>query len=118
VRHLTALADEHQSPTDHISRQNFERLGRLIYDYAGIKMPPSKYTMLEGRLRRRLRATGIQSFDAYCDHLFDGGGLDAELAHLIDAVTTNKTDFFREPKHFQFMAEIALPRLSPRVIAR
>jgi chemotaxis protein methyltransferase CheR len=113
---VTALLEERQSSGDHISRRNFERLGRLIYQYCGIKMPASKYTMLEGRLRRRLRATNIVSFDAYCSFLFDEDGLEGELPHLIDAVTTNKTDFFREPKHFEYMAETALPALANRGI--
>ncbi|MFN7024072.1 MAG: CheR family methyltransferase [Pseudorhizobium sp.] len=94
---------------DRLSRRNFERLAGYIYDYSGIKMPINKVTMLEGRLRRRLRATGIASFDAYCDFLFDHGGLTSESVHLIDSVTTNKTDFFREPRHFEYMVAKALP---------
>ncbi|HWU65153.1 MAG TPA: protein-glutamate O-methyltransferase CheR [Ensifer sp.] len=94
-----------------ISPKNFERLSRYIYDYSGIKMPPSKKTMLEGRLRRRLRATDIGSFDEYCEYLFKHDGLEREAIHLMDAVTTNKTDFFREPKHFEHMMEKGLPAL-------
>lgn len=100
-----------QAAPDRLSKRNFERLASFIYDYSGIKMPTSKYTMLEGRLRRRLRATGIATFDAYCDYLFEEGGLEAEAVYFIDAVTTNKTDFFREPKHFDFMRDVALPQL-------
>jgi chemotaxis protein methyltransferase CheR len=96
---------------DGISKRNFDRLAAYIYDYSGIKMPPSKQTMLEGRLRRRLRATGHASFEAYCNFLFSQGGLEKESIFLIDAVTTNKTDFFREPNHFQFMTQRALPAL-------
>ncbi|MBN8954715.1 MULTISPECIES: CheR family methyltransferase [unclassified Rhizobium] len=94
-----------------LSRRNFDQLARYIYDYSGIKMPPGKRTMLEGRLRRRLRATGIGDLDDYCDYLFKRGGIDREAIHLIDAVTTNKTDFFREPKHFEHMENAALPEL-------
>jgi chemotaxis protein methyltransferase CheR len=97
---------------DGISKRNFDRLANFIYDYSGIKMPPTKLTMLEGRLRRRLRATGKQSFDAYCDYLFKEDGLRHETIYLIDAVTTNKTDFFREPNHFTFMTRNALPDLA------
>ena len=56
--------------------------------------------MVEGRLRKRVRAVGLESLDAYCDWLFEGDGLREELLHLINAVTTNKTDFFREPDHY------------------
>jgi chemotaxis protein methyltransferase CheR len=97
---------------DGLSDANFKRLATFIQGYSGIKMPLSKKTMLEGRLRRRQRQQGLASLDAYCALLFDGGGLDAEVVHLIDAVTTNKTDFFREPAHFEFLATRALPALA------
>ncbi|OHV72667.1 protein-glutamate O-methyltransferase CheR [Ensifer sp. LCM 4579] len=100
-----------QATEDRLSRRNFDALARFIYDYSGIKMPVTKMTMLEGRLRRRLRATGIPTLDAYCDYLFKENGIEAESIYLIDAVTTNKTDFFREPKHFEYMEQIALPEL-------
>ncbi|GMB82062.1 protein-glutamate O-methyltransferase [Shinella zoogloeoides] len=100
-----------QAGEDGLSSRNFEALSRYIYDYSGIKMPITKLTMLEGRLRRRLRATGIPSFNAYCDYLFKHGGMEKEAIFLIDAVTTNKTDFFREPKHFDFMEQTGLPEL-------
>ena len=99
---------------DRISKRNFEKLADFIYSYSGIKMPPTKMTMLEGRIRRRLRATGFVRFDDYCDYLFDGDGLEQEAVYLIDAVTTNKTDFFREPNHFAYMSEHALPDLVRR----
>ncbi|MEO4000974.1 CheR family methyltransferase [Mesorhizobium sp. CAU 1732] len=100
-----------QPMNDRLSKRNFDRLSAFIYRYSGIKMPPAKHTMLEGRLRRRLRATGIPAFDDYCDYVFDHGGLETELVHLVDAVTTNKTDFFREPKHFDYLKDLALPAL-------
>ncbi|ANH02934.1 protein-glutamate O-methyltransferase CheR [Shinella sp. HZN7] len=100
-----------QGAEDGLSSRNFEALSRYIYDYSGIKMPITKLTMLEGRLRRRLRATGIPSFNDYCDYLFKHGGIEKEAIFLIDAVTTNKTDFFREPKHFEFMERTGLPEL-------
>jgi chemotaxis protein methyltransferase CheR len=93
---------------DQLSKRNFEALSKFIYSYSGIKMPLSKSTMLEGRLRRRLRVTGIATFDDYCDYLFNHDGIEREAIYLIDAVTTNKTDFFREPKHFDYMRDVAL----------
>ncbi|WP_439616490.1 CheR family methyltransferase [Shinella sp.] len=100
-----------QGTEDGLSSRNFDALSRYIYDYSGIKMPVSKLTMLEGRLRRRLRATGISNFNDYCDYLFKRGGIEKEAIFLIDAVTTNKTDFFREPKHFEYMARTGLPEM-------
>ncbi|WP_416064648.1 CheR family methyltransferase [Rhizobium sp. ZK1] len=109
---MSMAAVETQLPGDRISKRNFDKLARFIYDYSGIKMPPTKLTMLEGRLRRRLRATRHTSFDDYCDFLFNDGGLDQESVYLIDVVTTNKTDFFREAKHFEYMQTVALPTLA------
>lgn len=103
---------------DRISPRNFKRLAGYIFNYSGIKITESKLTMLEGRLRRRLRATGIDGFDAYCTFLFDNDGLATESVHLIDVVTTNKTDFFREPNHFDYMRDVALPELHARGVRR
>lgn len=112
MRTATRTAEPREPVSDdHISDRNFERMARFIYDYAGIKMPPSKRTMLEGRLRRRLRVTGHGSFNDYCDFLFKEGGIEQETIFLIDAVTTNKTDFFREPNHFDYMMKHALPMI-------
>ncbi|WP_339087022.1 CheR family methyltransferase [Hyphomicrobium sp. ghe19] len=87
-------------------------MASYINRISGIKMPPSKMTMLEGRLRRRLRATGYATLDDYCDFLFDEDGLHSEAVHLIDAVTTNKTDFFREPAHFDYLRDTILPSMA------
>jgi chemotaxis protein methyltransferase CheR len=97
---------------DELSDKDFKRLAQLIQDYSGIKMPLTKRGMLEGRLRRRLRAARVDTLDEYCRFLFDRNGLDSELVQLMDAVTTNKTDFFREPAHFQFMQSYAVPLLA------
>jgi chemotaxis protein methyltransferase CheR len=96
---------------DGLSEKNFRRLAELIHSYSGIKMPPGKRTMLEGRLRRRVRITGAASLDDYCRRLFDEDGLAAELVDLMDVVTTNKTEFFREPAHFDFLRDRGLTTL-------
>jgi chemotaxis protein methyltransferase CheR len=96
---------------DHLSGRDFQRLARFIQDYSGIKMPVTKKTMVEGRLRKRVGAGGFANFNEYCRHLFDDGGMDTECLALIDAVTTNKTEFFREPDHFRVLVELALPSL-------
>ena len=96
---------------DRLSPRDFQRLARFIENYSGIKMPPAKATMIEGRLRKRLRATGMTDLKQYCEYLFDKAGLAAEGIHLINVMTTNKTEFFREPDHFRFLSEHAVPRL-------
>ena len=89
----------------------FQRFSGFIYEHAGIKMPPNKKTMLEARLQKRLKALNIDSFEQYADFVFSGSGSDSELVHLIDVVTTNKTDFFREPAHFEYLVKNVLPTL-------
>ena len=81
-------------------------------EHTGIRLPPAKQTMVEGRLRKRIRALGLTKVEDYGRAIFEGGKLDDEFVHLIDCVTTNKTDFFREPDHFVFMRERAMPLLA------
>ncbi len=95
-----------------MSTADFHRLSGLISGLCGIKLPPAKKTMLEGRLRKRLRFLGMDNFADYCDYLFSQGGLDDECLHMLDVVTTNKTDFFREPQHFNYLTQKALPELT------
>ncbi|WP_299013896.1 CheR family methyltransferase [uncultured Caulobacter sp.] len=106
------LAQSIDPQADQLSAKNFARLAAFIHDYSGIKMPGSKKTMLEGRLRRRMRTYGHTNLNDYCRFLFDDGGLEAETVHLIDVVTTNKTEFFREPSHFDFLEKKGLPALT------
>jgi len=94
-----------------LADRDFYRLSALIHSECGIKMPLQKRIMLEARLRKRLRELGMKSFHEYCDYLFSTEGMDRELVPMIDVVTTNKTDFFREPRHFDFLAATALPEL-------
>jgi chemotaxis protein methyltransferase CheR len=97
--------------SDRLSQRNFQRLASYIENYSGIKVPPTKATMIEGRLRKRLRATGMSNLKQYCDYLFDQDGLADEAIELINVVTTNKTEFFREPDHFRFLTDEAVPQL-------
>ncbi len=96
---------------DKLSDRHFNAIVSTVEGHVGIKLPPAKRIMVEGRLRKRVRALGMDSLQAYGAYLFDQGGLHAEFVHLIDCVTTNKTDFFREPSHFDFMRNVAVPEL-------
>ena len=106
----------HDNPGKDISTQkmtekDFIRLSYFIQQEYGIQLPPAKKTLLEGRLRKRMKCVNETSFSRYCDYLFTGKGMKEELPHMIDAVTTNKTDFFREPSHFTYLTGKALPAL-------
>jgi chemotaxis protein methyltransferase CheR len=97
-----------------LTDRDFERFSRLVYEQCGIRLPGHKQSMLEARLRKRLRALGMASFEEYAELIFSGQAPEGELVRLIDVVTTNKTDFFREPAHFDFLVHTALPRLLGR----
>lgn len=94
-----------------LSDGEFRALSSLVEGELGIKMPPAKKTLLESRLQKRLRALNLASYAEYCDMLFNRGGMKDELVHMLDLVTTNKTDFFREAHHFEFLADSALERM-------
>jgi chemotaxis protein methyltransferase CheR len=89
----------------------FKRLSTFILRETGIKLSAAKKSMLAGRLQRRLKALDLDSFRAYCDFLFSPEGY-PERVPMIDLVTTNKTDFFREPAHFAFLESRVLAELT------
>lgn len=90
---------------------DFSRLSQFIHSQVGIKISEGKKTMLQTRLQKRLRSLNIPSYSGYCDYLFSEQGIREELAEMINAVTTNKTDFFRESGHFDYLAGSVLPDL-------
>lgn len=83
--------------------KDFDRVRKMLYDRVGISLSPAKQDMVYSRLARRLRATGIDSFNAYLAHLERGD--DAEMEAFTNALTTNLTAFFREEHHFPALAE-------------
>lgn len=97
-----------------ISKNDLDRLRSLIYTRSGITLGSDKKTMLELRLKPRLRLLEMESYDEYCAYLFAPEGQAEELIHLLDAITTNKTDFFREPGHFDYLVKKALPEIVAR----
>jgi len=94
---------------DCLSIREFNMLSSFINSYIGIRMPSSKMKVLESRLRKRLRDLQIESFKDYCNYLFSDEGMEKELTNFINVVTTNKTDFFRGPSHFQYLFIKVLP---------
>ena len=92
-----------------LTDNEFRRLSRFITEYTGIKMPDVKKVMLQSRLQKRLRHLNMTSFKEYIDFVFSETGLQNEMIHMLDVVSTNKTDFFREPVHFEFMEKNVLP---------
>jgi chemotaxis protein methyltransferase CheR len=100
--------------SEELSTADFDKLRALIYNESGISLGADKKTMMEIRLKRRLRSLDIASLGEYCDRVFSKDGIEDELVHLIDVITTNKTDFFREAGHFDYLTSKALPDLVAR----
>jgi chemotaxis protein methyltransferase CheR/two-component system chemotaxis response regulator CheB len=94
-----------------LSDEYYQQISTFIEKRVGIRLPPNKRSMVEGRLRKRLKAHDLGSIEEYCSLLFEEGALGDELTHLIDCMTTNKTDFFREPAHFDILRDRILPEL-------
>lgn len=94
--------------TKQLDDKDFGRLSEFIYSNYGIKMPIAKKTMLQARLQNRLKTLKIDSFKEYVDFIFSGKEGQSEIVEMIDVVSTNKTDFFREPKHFEYMKSTIL----------
>ncbi len=89
---------------DRLAEPHFQQIARLVESHTGIRLPASKRIMVEGRLRRRVRALGLKDLGEYGEAMFRGGLLAREFAHVVDCVTTNKTDFFREAQQFDLLA--------------
>ncbi|MGB9747477.1 MAG: CheR family methyltransferase [Bacteroidales bacterium] len=93
-----------------LSIKDFRRLSRFIEKEIGIRMPEVKRIMLQSRLQKRLFALQMKSFSEYLDFVFSANGKE-EIICMTDLITTNKTDFFREPDHFEFLTRNVLPQL-------
>jgi chemotaxis protein methyltransferase CheR len=91
--------------------EDFGKLSSFVYDELGIKMPYPKKIMLQSRLQKRLADLKIETFKEYIEFVFSKEGQVDEIIKMIDLITTNKTDFFREPAHFDYLTETALPEI-------
>ncbi len=90
--------------------REFNLFRKLIYGKSGIKLNDSKLELVRSRLAKRLRQLSIPTFKEYYSLLSEQ--LDGpETLHMLDAITTNQTSFFREPKHFDFLNKTALANL-------
>ena len=87
------------------SPRDFQRVRALIHAHAGIALGDGKSEMVYSRLAKRLRVLGVPSFAEYLSMLDDPGH--DEWEHFVNALTTNQTDFFREPHHFPQLAAYA-----------
>ncbi len=100
---MSALAVESD-----LTAAQFREISRTVYEIAGIQLREGKEGLVRSRLAKRLRALELPSFEAYLERV----RADArELAEMVDQLTTNKTSFFRESAHFDFLRDRVLPTL-------
>lgn len=97
-----------------MSSDDFDSLSEFVFEQSGIKMPPVKKVMLQSRLQKRLRELNITSFKEYTEFVFSDVGQKNEIIHMLDVVSTNKTDFFREPVHFDYLNSQVLPEFTSK----
>src|SRR3954466_13702810 len=88
-----------------MDNESFERLSTYVTREYGIKLPVAKKSMLESRLNKKVKSLGLSSYKEFLDLIFSEEGKQGELFHVIDLITTNKTDFFREAAHFHFLSK-------------
>jgi chemotaxis protein methyltransferase CheR len=88
-----------------VTASQLGRYAKLIYDKVGIVVSPQKVTLLSNRVRRRLRATGIESYEEYYKLLRDCPADDPEWEHFLQEITTHETYLFREQKHWDWLRE-------------
>ncbi len=89
-----------------LSDIEFIKYRDIVYKEAGITLNDSKKALLQARLMRRMRALKINEFSDYYKYLMEN--YEEEKVNFINSITTNKTEFFRENRHFDFMTEKAL----------
>jgi chemotaxis protein methyltransferase CheR len=94
-----------------LSEQQFHRFQSLIYDVVRVALPDSKRLMLSGRLAKRLSALKMDTFEEYWAYLENPDNLLREKQAMLNVITTNKTDFYRESYHFEYLVNTVLSEL-------
>ena len=94
-----------------VRAHELRRVARILYETCGIRLRPGKEALVRSRLARRVLASGARSFAEYLDHVEREAGR-AERDAMVDALTTNKTSFFRESAHFDVLRTTLAPRLA------
>lgn len=87
-----------------LKAREFDEFRELVYQTSGITLGEGKESLVSARLGKRMRALGLPDFRAYLDWVRSAEGRE-ERVHMLDAISTNVTSFFREPEHFDFIRE-------------
>ena len=103
----TSSADTLKGAPD-LTADDFRRVCRIAHERAGLAIPSGKEGLVRARLSKRLRERSVTTFSGYFD-LVEREKDGDEMVTLIDLLTTNKTDFFREPAHFDYLLDYIVP---------
>jgi chemotaxis protein methyltransferase CheR len=96
-----------------LKNEHFSRVRKMLHDYSGIYLSEGKEALVKARLLKRLRYLKIYDFDEYLDFV-ETEPTGVEFLSLVDVLTTNKTSFFRESQHFDFIRQVVLPEAGAR----
>lgn len=95
---------DHYNLTD----DDFIFFRNIIHELAGISLTERKKDLIYSRLRPYLHKNKMGSFSEYRQILTKISPQHAEIQNFINILTTNKTDFFREPQHFEYIRDILI----------
>ncbi|MEX0722442.1 MAG: protein-glutamate O-methyltransferase [Gracilimonas sp.] len=96
-----------------LTDEEFQKVRAMIHNYCGIFINEGKEALVQSRLMKRVRKTGVRSFSEYLNYVQEDK-TGAEFLAFVDVITTNKTSFFREVKHFEFIQSKVLPEMRGR----
>ncbi len=96
-----------------LTEKQFKKIVQMVYSLCGINLKEGKQALVRARLMKRLRALQMNSFDEYLTYIESEEGR-GELSFMVDVMTTNKTHFFREPEHFNYLCDHILPKMNHR----
>ncbi len=96
-----------------LTLSEFEQIRKIVYDFCGINLHEGKQALVRGRLMKRLRSLQLNNFTEYLDYL-ENDDSGKEFSQFIDILTTNKTSFFRESSHFEFLEKEIIPKIGNR----
>ena len=103
-------------PDAKLDQASFAAIADLAYRESGLQLVAEKTSMIQSRLRHRLKALSLSTFEAYCQFIVSESGA-SERRMMISALTTNVSHFFRENHHFEILKTTVVPQLLPKVRA-
>lgn len=99
---------------DGLTNKEFKLFKGLIYEKTGIHLSDHKRALIYSRLGKRLRFHGLHNYTDYYNYILEKDADGVELIEMINAITTNKTSFFREDYHFKYLNEEIFPEIKGR----